>query len=253
MIAILNFLSFRWLITYFCILRIGFWVLVIFSLVWRFNIIFDTARERGSLFGHCSSIWWQLLPTTTGWMSRAVYSGSSAFSLGSQVLEPALVGWGKGCFLLQVFLLSWGFGLVRSLPVITLASVGVFSLGFEGPQGSLMFLRIGIISPFLPSQRPHAVWDGSPLGREWSFLLPYLASSERCSSLSPLNVWLHGSLRHLLCCVDVFYWSVNVFIVVLWRGEINGRTHSATMVTSFLRMEFFKENYMLWLCIRASF
>lgn len=85
--------------------------------------MFDIVRGSGSVFLH-PGIWSQLLPIATGWGSRATYSKPSAFHEipGS---GAGLGAWGKGYFLLHAlrafslcfcYLLSWGVGLIRSLP-----------------------------------------------------------------------------------------------------------------------------------------
>ena len=48
----------------------------------------------------------------------------------------------------------------------------------------------------------------------------------------PSSIWLHRSLRCLLCYVDVLCWNMNVFFIVLWKGEFTSRAHSTMMLTS---------------------
>ena len=121
---------------------------VIFSLVWRFDVVSDIARGGVSDLTPPDISWLQLPPITTGWGSRATYSEPSSFSQDprhwSSVVQS---GWGEGRFLLcalQAFLVSshylvsWGVGLMRSLPVKAFALVKGFPLGCKGPRESLV-------------------------------------------------------------------------------------------------------------------
>ena len=61
---------------YFCVLRTEFWVLVVFSLVWRFDEVSDVGSSG---LTHSDIIQLQLPPITSGWVSRATYYELSAF------------------------------------------------------------------------------------------------------------------------------------------------------------------------------
>ena len=50
----------------------------------------------------------------------------------------------------------------------------------------------------------------------------------------PSDVWLHGSLRYLLCCMNVLCWVTNVLLIVSYVGESKGRARSTMMLMSLL-------------------
>ena len=92
---------------------------------------------------------------------------------------------------------------------------------------------------FLPFWRPPMFPDCNILGREWNFLLPHSTSSKGGCSLSALHrmaAWVFQT--SFLLCLDVLCWSMNVFFIVWWMGEINWRAHSAVVLMSFLHYLF---------------
>src|SRR3712207_5154377 len=102
-------------------------------------------------FPHCDIIWFQLLPITNGWGSRAKYSvpsdlgqdGVSQRVLGRLFLLRAVPGF----LISSCYLVSWGLGLMRSPHVKAFAPLDGFPLGCEGARESWVILLMHDPSP----------------------------------------------------------------------------------------------------------
>ena len=129
-------------------------------------------------------------------------SGGREFSFSYMILGASLSA------LLSAFLGCCDGGT----PVIASHLCVRLSPSCEGPQRAMVFLQRATPSPL--SSQSHAQSLGHCPWQEGKLSLT-LFHFLRGAPAPPLSdLWLCGSLRHLLCCVDVFCWNMNVLFVV---------------------------------------
>ena len=107
--------------------------------------------------------------------------------------------------------------------MIAFTSVQGFPLGCEGPHGSSIFLQMGSPSPLPSLSEAVCNHQVAVFVERVTLSLTPSPPARGSPAPPPSNFWLHWSLRCLLCCVDVLCWDMNVFFIVLWRGEFTGK------------------------------
>ena len=199
--------------------------------------------------------WSLLLPTTTRWGWRTVYSEPSVFHQDPRYWSRCLAGGGERYFLLHALMgllalpsLSalLGCWLDEVTPAIAFTLIGGFLLGCKGPQRSLMFPLRGAPSP-LSSLSEAAHSPGSqPFGEGVKFCLTlfHLLWGELQS--------LHSPTYGCMVVSDIFcvaWMSEYECLIVSWRGQITSRAYSAMMVISLHEIFFALLHLSIYICI----